>query len=126
MSCPIKYIPPAALYISGTGNRGGGFPLVPTCVAIAQPDAPVAEYCYLALEALSGTWSGTPLYIPLIQETQTTLVPDLTTNPSDCEQYMVSAPCVGAEFCYLAIEENGITNFELEETEDYFSVTCLI
>lgn len=116
MSCQIKTIPNDAYYLTGTGNRGGGFPKTSVCGVVAQPDTPVIEpqECYLALEDLNDDLNGPILLV------------DAAYVGSPPDFLYIGAPCVlESNDCYLALQDNGISPFSLEQAPDYFSTTCL-
>ena len=47
-------------------------------------------------------------------------------NPVIDSDYRIQAPCVGAvEFCYIALEEDGVTSIDIQETEDVFLTDCI-
>jgi hypothetical protein len=100
--CPLKLTPINIANLIKIGNDGQNFPLRTTCKIAQQQD------CYLAYEL--GNDPGTDS--PITKE-------DLG---------LISAPCLngaGATFCWLAIEEDGDTPFELEENSDFFLVQCV-
>lgn len=75
MSCQIKNIPPEALYIVGTGNRGGGFQKEPICEPLPQPYIPPPPLLSATATFFSAGGAPTP-------PNRTGLVPFLVTNPS--------------------------------------------
>jgi len=47
-------------------------------------------------------------------------------NPVSEGDYRISAPCVGEEeFCYIALQEDGITSIDKEETDEVFLTDCI-
>lgn len=47
-------------------------------------------------------------------------------NPIEDSDYRIQAPCVEAiDFCYIALEEDGVTSIDIQETEDVFLTDCL-
>lgn len=113
MSCSIKNIPPSDFIIQGTGNRGHGYPLTSECGIITQP---ILELCYLALET-------DPVNSPILLE---------GAGPQPYQSlpalnYWIAAPCVSAFAveCYIALQENGFTSIDVQETDDYFVVSCI-
>jgi hypothetical protein len=116
MSCLIKNIPSQAFLIQGTGNRGHGFPIVLECGLIPQP---ISEDCYLALEIDP---VGSPILMEDVGPGPYPTLPDVV--------YMLAAPCVSAyaipeQICYIALQENGFTQINIQETEDYFLAPCI-
>lgn len=98
--CLIKQTPASISNSSKTPNSGLLFPLSINC------KIDLSEDCYLALE------TGT----------------DPTNSPITTESSnFIFAPCLTKieEECWLAIEEDGVTNFEKQENFDYFLVQCI-
>ena len=98
--CLIKQTPGNITGKAKTPNAGLNFPLYVDCKLKFESD------CYLALE------TGT-------DPTNSPITTELDTN--------IFAPCVTEtkEECWLAIEEDGVTNFEKQENFDYFLVQCI-
>jgi hypothetical protein len=47
-------------------------------------------------------------------------------NPVINSEYRIQAPCVEAiDFCYIALEEDGVTSIDQEESTDVFLTDCL-
>lgn len=47
-------------------------------------------------------------------------------NPVEESDYRIQAPCVEVEICYIALEEDGVTSIDIEETEDVFLTDCVV
>jgi hypothetical protein len=47
-------------------------------------------------------------------------------NPVIDSDYRIQAPCVEAEeFCYIALQEDGITSIDTQETDNVFLTDCI-
>jgi hypothetical protein len=46
-------------------------------------------------------------------------------NPVTDNDYRIQAPCVEIDFCYIALEEDGVTSIDQQETNDVFLTDCL-
>ena len=46
-------------------------------------------------------------------------------NPVSEGDYRISAPCVEEDFCYIALQEDGITSIDKEETDEVFLTDCI-
>ena len=114
MSCLIKNIPSEAFLITGTGNRGHGYPTFLDCGDVAQP---VIEDCYLALEIDP---VGSPILLEAAGPGPYLTEPDIA--------FTMSAPCVSAYEveCYIALQENGYTPLEVQDTTDTFYAPCIV
>jgi hypothetical protein len=99
--CLLKRTPASISNKAKTPNSGLNFPLQINC------KIDLTEGCYLALE------TGTdPTNSAIITESTNLLYAPCLTDNND-------------EECWLAIEEDGITNFEKQENFDYFLVQCI-
>jgi hypothetical protein len=46
-------------------------------------------------------------------------------NPVTNSDYRIQAPCVEEEFCYIALQEDGITSIDTQETDNVFLTDCI-
>jgi hypothetical protein len=110
MDCLIKTIPSSIITADKYGNKGLGFPLTVPCGVVVVE---AAQECYLALELGDDPNFGSPI----IQEFL-----------SPMGNGWFAAPCLSSAssfLCFLALEEDGVTPFELEESADFFAVPCI-
>ena len=108
-TCNFKVNP--TNFTTQIGNNGFGFPTTINCDSAIQS---IAHDCYLALEC----GNDSSCSAPLMQEQSNTL-----------GDGRFAAPCINQiifdEECYLVIEEDGVTPFEVEENTNYFIVNCI-
>lgn len=111
MFCLIKTTPLDIITASRYGNKGLGFPLTIPCEAVI---ADAEQLCYLALELGDDPFFGSPIFQEAIGLKGAGLF---------------AAPCLSSAddfYCYLALEEDGVTPFDTEEpSDDYFAVPCV-
>jgi hypothetical protein len=66
-----------------------------------------------------------PTFVPFSMENQQI---DPPAPFVEVNSMMFAAPCIESLIdsdCYIALEENGITPIDLEETDDYVSTDCI-